>query len=122
MSDDTKMDKILESIPWRCFHCDFITSESRRKLLRRKASVLNTGAETPWMSCAERLPDTEHEDDFLVRTTLGVTMICGWSGGEWTGDLRGESGDPERVTHWQPLPAPPASVPEGESQGGNGNT
>lgn len=27
MSDETKIDAILSAIPWRCFHCDFITSD-----------------------------------------------------------------------------------------------
>lgn len=27
MSDDKKMDAILAAIPWRCFHCDFITND-----------------------------------------------------------------------------------------------
>jgi hypothetical protein len=27
MSEQKKMDAILEAIPWRCFHCDFITSD-----------------------------------------------------------------------------------------------
>ena len=28
MSEQKKMDAILEATPWRCFHCDFITSDS----------------------------------------------------------------------------------------------
>ena len=27
MSEQKKMDAILEATPWRCFHCDFITSD-----------------------------------------------------------------------------------------------
>ena len=27
MNEQKKMDAILEAIPWRCFHCDFITSD-----------------------------------------------------------------------------------------------
>lgn len=27
MSDEKKMDSILSAIPWRCFHCDFITND-----------------------------------------------------------------------------------------------
>lgn len=27
MSEEKKMDAILGAIPWRCFHCDFITSD-----------------------------------------------------------------------------------------------
>jgi hypothetical protein len=26
MNEQKKMDAILEATPWRCFHCDFITS------------------------------------------------------------------------------------------------
>lgn len=27
MSEEKKLDAILNAIPWRCFHCDFITSD-----------------------------------------------------------------------------------------------
>lgn len=27
MTDEAKMDAILNAIPWRCFHCDFVTSD-----------------------------------------------------------------------------------------------
>jgi hypothetical protein len=89
------------------------------------------GAETPariaeaaWISVDERVPKG-HETVLVYRES--GTIAVGWhhcKQKRWYYSHTNQSGSfsEQFVTHWQPLPAPPASVPEGESQGGNGNT
>ncbi|EOI5760203.1 DUF551 domain-containing protein [Cronobacter turicensis] len=54
-----------------------------------------------WISCSERMPETN--DHFMVTGDSFDHDLAFWNGKEWS-DLDYYS----EVTHWMPLPAPPA--------------
>jgi hypothetical protein len=91
----------------------------------RKASVLNTGAETPWISCAERLPEVSPTPVLVViygqvKTAYRYEYYKSEDVKDWAWQVERMTYmgiARSRVTHWQPLPAPPASVREGARQG-----
>jgi len=61
-----------------------------------------------WIACADRMPEEGGRYWCYVeeQNSLGKSHYqwnCSWNGDEWGGEAL--SG---RVTHWQPLPSPPA--------------
>lgn len=74
--------------------------------LREAAELLKAGPE--WISVKDRLP--ESEGDYLCAFDDGYVSSAEWIDGEW--DLWVDSG---KVTHWMPLPEPPAQD-EGDTQ------
>ena len=66
-----------------------------------------------WIKCSERLPDETypygcHTDDVLCRTRAGKFVIA-MLARTTTGPAWYDQNSLERdITHWQPLPPPPA--------------
>jgi len=58
-----------------------------------------------WIKVEDSLPPNDQE--VLCWTTLGVYLIGYQEDGVFDCDLRGVLGNPEKVTHWMPLPEPP---------------
>lgn len=65
-------------------------------------------AQSEWISVEERLPETE--TSVLVFTERGYIFLS-WASNEDVFWFYNED-ENDRVTHWQPLPAPPTTDPD----------
>lgn len=65
-----------------------------------------------WISCAERMPENS-QDVTMFSESKGVIngYYFGWNGEDkkWYAACGEYEGPEEDVTHWQPLPSPPAT-------------
>lgn len=65
-----------------------------------------------WISCAERMPENS-QDVTMFSESKGVIngYYFGWNGEDkkWHAACGEYEGPEEDVTHWQPLPSPPAN-------------
>lgn len=59
-----------------------------------------------WIPCAERLPDS-HVTCIVGRADVGWPVTAFWTGNCWSRDVLHP---PLHVTHWMPMPTPPANV------------
>ncbi len=82
------------------------------KIIEQSAVAIVQSLKQPavdgWIACADRMPEEGGRYWCYVeeQNSLGKSHYqwnCSWNGDEWGGEAL--SG---RVTHWQPLPSPPA--------------
>jgi len=90
-------------------HGDLLLLEAAPTLARAHIALLGAYAEAlereRWIPVEERLPE-EHED-VLAWTGTGI-WVASWFGSRW---YTSSSAKALYVTHWQPLPTPPAQAP-----------
>ena len=96
--------------------------EFARQLERELARSPAAGASQGWIAVSERLPEKDKRvliwsasHDFIgpsvgYRNRLGSGVTWTDETEQWDGDYGGPSN--AEVTHWQPLPPPPAAVGE----------
>jgi hypothetical protein len=75
-------DAILAALPWRCFHCDFVTIKWIREQQQAREQLEDAGIiiNDSWQNT-----NTQHDDDYAARKIVETTfcdvakfyLICG---------------------------------------------
>lgn len=88
---------------------EFVSLEKYRAAMLQGADGSSQVIPDGWVACSERMPDESGRYWCYVeeQNDLGKSHYqwnCSWNGDRWW--VESENGG--RVTHWQPLPSPPA--------------
>ncbi len=85
--------------------------EKMDNVLAKQMAICSIIEQSGWIPVTERMPDNGVEVLTWNPTGPYQTVAC-WVGNEWSsGDCRADAYDrfeEEGITHWMPLPAPPA--------------